>query len=399
MNLALLHPLEQRRVSLIGRHLNHGKGDQPAPNASESMNDILSAYQKNLPGLAQTTAAQVLPYERALLEAQKEIQPQYTAQQVELYKKYGPELNAIGQMMAESNARSQAANEAGILTGAGKDLVTNARALQEQVDPEFYKLRALGATKYADLLNSYDPNKLTPGTSSEIERNLNRQGNQLGLTATPTSTNTISSALTYGQGLQNQRSALSNVLAQLPNQMQSSRSGIDVMQTAVGRGSAPAQGQNQLLSYNQTPFGQPVQQMGNQLFGAASTLQGQKNALDDNNLSGLEKVHKGIIDVIGSCCFIFMEAYNGQLPWFVRFWRDVHAPESSARRNGYIKMAKWLVPAMQRSKIVRWLVNTLMIKPMTKFGGWRIAEKGYKYNPIYHIINNFWFKAWTIYGK
>jgi len=96
----------------------------------------------------------------------------------------------------------------------------------------------------------------------------------------------------------------------------------------------------------------------------------------------------------GGCCFIFMEAYNGNMPYWVRECRDEFAPENTARRDGYINMAKWLVPLMQKSTVVRSLVNLLMIKPLTKWGGWYKKVKGYENGFIYKPFVKFWFKVW-----
>lgn len=99
------------------------------------------------------------------------------------------------------------------------------------------------------------------------------------------------------------------------------------------------------------------------------------------------------------CCFIFLEAYKGKLPWWVRVCRDEFAPESSARRNGYIRMARWLVPAMRTSKTVRWLTDKLMIEPLTRWGGYYKNIKGYRHGRFFKPFVNFWFTFWSFYGK
>lgn len=99
------------------------------------------------------------------------------------------------------------------------------------------------------------------------------------------------------------------------------------------------------------------------------------------------------------CCFIFMEAYNGELPWYVRACRDEFAPESSARRNGYIKMSRWLVPMMRVSRMARTLVNHLLIKPLTRWGA---HYKGVLEGPprwCDSLAKNAWFKLWELTGR
>jgi hypothetical protein len=112
----------------------------------------------------------------------------------------------------------------------------------------------------------------------------------------------------------------------------------------------------------------------------------------------------------GACCFIFLEALNGILPWWVRACRDEFAEESTARREGYIRMSEWLVPLMASpqplstwrgallKRIVRALVNTLMIKPLMKWGGWYKNVPGYKRYWYYKPVVMLWFKFWEVYG-
>lgn len=122
----------------------------------------------------------------------------------------------------------------------------------------------------------------------------------------------------------------------------------------------------------------------------------QQQQIDDQP-GFFENLLSGLAGGAGAaCCFIFMEAYNGNMPYWVRECRDEFAPESTKRREGYIKMAKWLVPLMQKSKIVRYLVNLLMIKPLTNWGGYYKKVKGYENDFIYKPFVKFWFKLWQI---
>lgn len=98
------------------------------------------------------------------------------------------------------------------------------------------------------------------------------------------------------------------------------------------------------------------------------------------------------------CCFIFMEAYEGKMPAHVRACRDEFAPENSKRRKGYIRMARWLVPAMRASEAVRQLVWDFMIWPMTQWGGFHKKVRGYENGAKYHFAVKFWFKVWEALG-
>ncbi len=102
---------------------------------------------------------------------------------------------------------------------------------------------------------------------------------------------------------------------------------------------------------------------------------------------------------VGSpCCFIFLEAYHGTLPWWVRACRDQHAPESASRRRGYIRVSKWLVPAMRVSKLARTLVWWLLVKPLTLAGGWKKNVPGYENYFYLAPVAYAWFAVWSLLG-
>lgn len=101
-----------------------------------------------------------------------------------------------------------------------------------------------------------------------------------------------------------------------------------------------------------------------------------------------------------NCCFIFLEALNGKLPWYVRRGRDLFC--EPGRVAGYKRMAAWLVPAMRRSKLVRWAVNTTMVRPFLTCGRWYFGDDvtrtgralGFMSRPICEV----WFKTWDVLG-
>jgi hypothetical protein len=96
----------------------------------------------------------------------------------------------------------------------------------------------------------------------------------------------------------------------------------------------------------------------------------------------------------GGCCFIFLEAYDGKLPWVVRAYRDQHMTPKN--RRGYYRLADKLVPLMRKSKIVKHLVRFLMTKPMTFYG-----KYFYKLNPwgvLAAPIAAFWLLIFDLMG-
>lgn len=98
------------------------------------------------------------------------------------------------------------------------------------------------------------------------------------------------------------------------------------------------------------------------------------------------------------CCFIMMEAYNGDMPWYVRACRDKFAPESTRRRNGYIRMSRWLVPAMRTSGSVRKLTGHLLIQPLTRWGAWHMSMRS-EVSLMDRVLKNAWFGIWSLIGN
>jgi hypothetical protein len=175
-----------------------------------------------------------------------------------------------------------------------------------------------------------------------------------------------------GQEVRNaqlQDSGIVGSMAQLFNQIEGSRRGI-------------------ALGAQQQQAGQQLQQDDNAL-GAARVLDGRKVA----NLSALQLASdllgtkKGLttddltgkgsqtnssqnwgVNVLGGCCFIFLEALNGKLPWYIENAR--HDYYTGHRRHGYKWMANWLVPAMRRFPLVRSAVNELVVRPFLRYGRW-----------------------------
>lgn len=137
--------------------------------------------------------------------------------------------------------------------------------------------------------------------------------------------------------------------------------------------------------------------MFNELVPSFATMNSPVHGSESNDLSGRGSQTSSSMGVSGGCCFIFMEAYHGKMPKEVRFYRDMFAPESSERREGYIKMAKWLVPLMRTNEGVRDLTWRWMVKPLSDYGVayFKGEEQGLKNR----LLKGFWFKTWELIGK
>lgn len=104
------------------------------------------------------------------------------------------------------------------------------------------------------------------------------------------------------------------------------------------------------------------------------------------------------VNVLGNCCFIFLEGLNGQLPWYVRRGRDVF--QTPTRRVGYVRMSRWLVPLMAKHKIVKFAVNLILIKPFLKLGAWFFDDESAKSRwRFYRPYCEAWFKVWDFLGR
>jgi len=169
--------------------------------------------------------------------------------------------------------------------------------------------------------------------------------------------------------------------------------------------SGAAQGQSGYYNYLQNMLGNAGlaserTKMFNDLVPAYTTLGSKMMGTESNDLYGRgSQTSSSFGASMNLCCFIFMEAYNGELPKHVRECRDEFAPENSARRIGYIRMSRWLVPAMRTSGGVRTLVNHLLIQPLTRWGAY---YKGALVGcPKWYdtLAKWFWFKTWELTGK
>ncbi len=101
-----------------------------------------------------------------------------------------------------------------------------------------------------------------------------------------------------------------------------------------------------------------------------------------------------------SCCFIFIQG-EGKLTQTVRWVRDnliVSMRGGSRVAKGYKRMAKWLVPLMQRNILIQSLVKLFMTSPMSKFANWITTNhKGGGF--IFYPLSCFWITVWYKLGR
>lgn len=198
--------------------------------------------------------------------------------------------------------------------------------------------------------------------------------------------------------LQRNRQVDSTISQSAAQQMQQGRQGMN--QTALGGIQSQFGNFYNMLQDKQgaSTLASERLKMYDDLVPTFASLASKMIGTEDNNLRGMgAQTSQSMGASLNLCCFIFLEAYNGQLPSVVRRYRDMKAPESSARRNGYIKMSRWLVPAMRVSWISRKLTNYLLVKPLTSYGKWFYGEG--KIGWVFKPIEVFWMKFWELTGK
>ena len=374
------------------RNLNFG-GDPPAPSTGESTAAILQAYAQHLPELLRVTNAEILPNEQAQLASQQATAPGYAALQNQLYAQYGPQLNRTGQEIARQNALSQSGTDLAVLQGTGREAALAGNQLDRATDPEYYRLRETMGNRLEDLLRP----GLSGGESEAITRGLNQQNTGAGLLNTPSQTNVVSNAMTYGNAA---RDRLSGALAQATQALPTFKSGVDSFGRATGKLGTLANTGDTKFQNVQQGAGQQAFGMGGNFLSQVGENQRAKMGIDSQRRDSLDRVGEvwgKVNGTISACCFIFLEVNNGTLPWWVRKHRDMYYKKEPAIARGYCKMAKWLVPLMERSEFAKQMVNELMVKPMTHYGAY--LEGVDSSGVVNKTTNNFWLKFWKFYGS
>ena len=377
-------------------------GGTKVNNTSESVDSMMRSYIANLPKMLSTTAANVLPTEQALLDASSVISPQQAQLETDLYRTYGPQINQIGSDIARQNALAQAGSDLAVLQGPGKDLAASAVAAQKVADPEYYAARAQAMEQLSRLFGSLqDPSGGLSGSErAEVERAIARREANAGSLGTPTNIGTVQAGMDFGKAGEDRRAAkqtaIANSVGAATSFLPTAKSGIDVFQVATGRSSQPNTGESRLSGT--ADVGNSTFATGNNLFNNIGALQQQNNSLTANKKTGLDQISQ-VAGITGSvCCWTFMEVYgNQQIPWFVRAIRD--SVSTPAMGRGYKWTSQWLVPLMHRHKLIKQLVQSFMVGPLTIYAGWLTGQPGYEHGRIYRNHNKFWLSVWTLLGK
>lgn len=262
--------------------------DPPAQNPGESTAQTLQGLIQNLPDLVKVVGANILPYEQSMQNAANIIAPQNQQLQADLYSKFAPQLNKVGQDIYNSNVSNTAAADLNALKGPGADLNKEVLRQQEEIDPEFFANRAAAGQKFQELLGGMDPNKLSGSELAQTERGINRLNAQNG--ANPTASSTLLNAAgTFGNALTNKRSQLLQALDTFQGVQAGSKSGIDAFQTATGKPANNNYGANQLTGSLAGQLGQGTQSLSSNLLGVSQANVSQANDINSQRRDSLDR--------------------------------------------------------------------------------------------------------------
>ena len=267
-------------------------GRTPTPSVKDTTAQALAAYRDNYPAYA----AMLRQEAGKELARQQELYPEQlklAQQQLAAAKAFVPQYGQLASDEAYREAMSDAGKQVDVLRGPGGQLIDEAFAKSQQVDPEFYGRRAQTGAMLGDLLRSF----AAPGTVSadnpfgtftgelsgseraEIERSLAQNRARSGSMGGPMAmSDVVSNAMMFGQGVQNRRDALGRALGQATSFLPAARSGFDPFQVAMGRPSQQFGAQQFAPPTAVSPTqGAAGQFMGNVMAGARQSAGFQAN--------------------------------------------------------------------------------------------------------------------------
>ena len=267
-------------------------GRTPTPSVQETTEKALRAYKDNYPEYA----AMLRQEAGKELARQQELYPEQlklAQQQLAAAKAFVPQYGQLASDEALREAMEEAGKQVDVLRGPGGQLIDEAFAKSQQVDPEFYGRRAQTGAMLGDLLRSF----AAPGTVSadnpfgtftgelsgseraEIERSLAQNRARSGSMGGPMAmSDVVANAMMFGQGVQNRRDALGRALGQATSFLPAARSGFDPFQVAMGRPSQQFGAQQFAPPTAMSPTqGQAGQFMGNVMAGARQSAGFQAN--------------------------------------------------------------------------------------------------------------------------
>lgn len=376
-------------------------GDGPNyMNSQETTADMMKAFVANLPALLQTVASNTGIVERAQQSLSEELAPRQAALQANVARQYMPEFTQIGLDQARQQALGTARTDAEMLAGPGREVVTNLTEAQRLADPEYFKQRELALGGLQHLFGSLaDPaGGMSETERAEVERTLARENAARGNVG-PTNIGTVEAAMRFGQAGEARKAQKQGAIAQAvqtaAGAAPSMRSGVDAFQVTTGKPSSNVG----LGRFGQTDVNQggATQNFGQAFLQQTGQFAQQNQANQANKKDAFDKFSQ-IMGSLPSCCWTFREfkeKFPNGIPWYVRASRDAHY--TPRRREGYRLMSKYLVPLMQKNRLVRGLVDLVLVDPMTKHAAWLAGLNNYGW--VFHPLQKIWLGVFSLLGS
>ena len=305
-----------------------GSGKGRVDNTDESIQEILQAASAYMPELLGKVRDQYDPQAKAEVDIAKKYSPELNALSSSLLDTSGRDISKIGRELSAAEQLGAAQTEADILKGPGAESVARTLELQKSVDPEFFKNREQLMAELDTAFNAMgnDPNALSKGEQEGIARGLGRTN-----WANPSPMQGLSNAMTFGDRQAGRRAEYNNLIGLRANTTPALRSGLDAGGIATRRTVLPNFGQQNYLGV-QTPGVANANTLGGAfLNNAFATDQNRQNAyVAKTQGTGIGQGTGKIVGAIaaGAMCWVAREVYGESSPkWLVfREWLLTEAP-------------------------------------------------------------------------
>lgn len=376
---------------------------QPSP-APQTTAEMLQAYNKYLPQLTSTMDAAIGPTAQAEQAAQTGTAGESNALNLAQLQQFAMPEAQVGQQVANSNALAGANTNLAQLNGPGGAAASAAEGVNRATNPDYYAAQDAASKGAASAIGAVNLNGLSPGEQAATERSLNQNNVGTGNLGLLNPENTISNAMNFGGAFNNKIGIMNSAVGAATGAANSASNngGFNGVNVALGQPNTSTAG-----NFGTSQFGTSTPTTG---AGAAGNVFNFGSGLL-NNMTSANNSATGANAQLGSsamssysptaylastCCFIFLEAYHGTLPAFIRKGRDKYYEKDINIATGYRRMANWLVPLMQENVLIRSLVWHLMINPITQHLGFIHKKKDYKKS---RFVMHFWIKLWAMTGK
>ena len=379
-----------------GNSSNNNSSSSSSSSAKPQLttDQMLQIYNKYIPQIAATATSTAANTDTGLAKG--------TAGANQILTQSGlDQLNSTGagyQKTGANLSNAQAQSTADLLNGSGGNAASAAESVARSNNPDYYKVQDAASNQATNLVNSYNLNGLSPGEQNAVERSTNQGNAATGNLGNTNALNTVANAMNFGNAYQTKQTNLGNAIGTANNTATSAQNqGFNPVTTALNSGSAAGNfglGQFNSTQANGTttaPLTLASGLGGNVASSADSTI--AKSASSSFGSGSGSGQSAGL-----NCCFIFLEAQNGKMPWWVRMCRDEYYASEPKVATGYKRSAKILVPAMKYIPGVKWVVNHLMVIPLTQYGGWLKHVEGYESFEKNKSFKTFWFAVWKLIG-